>query len=91
VLVLSLRDRPQWQRRWRIDVDHESASSYGHQYLARPLRSAERKMHYAFIADVNVHGHGITVVIIIAVFLARKMKSGRRKSRDNGVFEMKRR
>jgi hypothetical protein len=48
-------------------------------------------MHYAFIADVNVHGHGITVVIIIAVFLARKMKSVRRKSRDNGVFEMKRR
>ena len=52
---------------------------------------AERKMHYAFIADVNVHGHGVTVVIIIAVFLARKTKSARRKSRDNGVFEMKRR
>ena len=30
------------------------------------------KLHYAFIAGVNLHEHGITVVIIISAFLERE-------------------
>ena len=37
----------------------------------------ERKnVHYAFIADVNVHEHGVTVVVIVAAFLTGKERKG---------------
>ena len=32
------------------------------------------KVHYAFIVDVNVHEHGITVATIIVTFLVRDRK-----------------
>ena len=42
--------------------------------------SGRKNVHYAFIAGVNVHEHGITVVIIIAAFLAGKER------KDAGIW-----
>ena len=47
-----------------------------------------RKVHYAFIVDVNVHEYGINVVIVV-VFSRKETKKMRRSQGENCMAKKK--